>query len=215
MAKNVMIVLIQRTEVMMHNIGILSHDKLHNLPEQLIVAYIFAGNSVIVIRNSESHKCFEFKIKGQQQIVGEAFKERIYWVSTRYRSANGTYKYRFIGTLSKSQGFRFSPRGHAKQDDACVIAAQYYFLRVLRLSDLQLSDKIKTYHIGLCGHCGHELPDNRLEILYDKTCSIKLGIELEEPTQTTLFDNRTLSPKTQAILPRIRKAITLFRSWAR
>jgi len=159
--------------------------------DQKIIDYIFGGNALITVRNEDSKNRFTFKIKKCKN--PKAIKIDLYWVLVLTMPDNNDEKsYKFIGALSREEGFRHSDKSYIKDNAKSVNVAYYYFNRLLGYSKFKLHDNIRTYHMGYCGRCGRLLtvPES-IDSGFGPECSTLLNIphEVREAEfKNTLFE---------------------------
>lgn len=158
---------------------------------QKIIDYIFSGDVIITVRNEDTKNRFTFKI--QKRKNPRKINIDLYWVSVLVRPDNEDSKsYRFIGALSREEGFRHSAKSYIKDKALSVNVAYYYFNRLLGFAKFPLHKNVYTYHSGYCGRCGKLLtvPES-IASGFGKECSKVLNLPYEVRKgqyQQTLFD---------------------------
>ncbi len=167
-------------------------EQLHLLDNEKTKRFIFAGNALITVRNEATGNRFTFKIEKRK---AHPIRIDLYWVKVLTMPDNesdGSYK--FIGSLSKEEGYRHSPKSFINPESTSAKVASYYFNRLLlkTKNQLPLPESIKTYHMGVCGRCGHLLtvPES-IETGFGEECARQLNIPFEVRKSTfkqTLFD---------------------------
>lgn len=138
----------------------LNKEIIYFLPpdDQRIVNFIFGGKATLTIRNEITKNRFTYRITKRKGTRSSNPSLEVYWVKVLTMiDGESEESYKFIGALSKQQGFKYSKRSPISEDAKSVKAADYYFNRLLGKSEFGLHPQIKAYHSGRCGLCGRVL----------------------------------------------------------
>lgn len=157
-----------------------------------IKKFIFAGDALITIKNVDTGNRFTFKIKKRGDKPRPTPID-LYWVSVlTMPNNNDDGAYKFIGSMSREEGFRSSPKSYIKDNSLSVKVANYYFNRLLGFSKFPLHSNVKTYHNGFCGRCGRILtvPES-IETGFGADCAAIMDLPYEVKKgehQTIVYD---------------------------
>jgi len=117
------------------------------------IDFIFAGNSHVTFKNSQTGKRFTFKVKKHK-------KDSIWFVSV----LTSPDIYQFIGSIRKNTNYRHSVKSSIGQNTQSVRVFDYV---IGKLRTKELPEVVEIWHEGRCGRCGRRLTDPD---------SIRLGI---------------------------------------
>jgi len=118
---------------------------------KLVLKFIFGGNSIFTLKNSETGNRFTFKVsclKGEKGNLNTPYFVRV---------LTGSDVYTFIGTFFYMNGkwvYRHSNKAKVSKDAQSVKVIEYV---INRLQTQTLTPIIDVWHEGRCGRCGRQL----------------------------------------------------------
>lgn len=157
---------------------------LHELSTiQDIDRYIFGGQAIFTVYSERIGTRYTFKTVKAKKPARD-----VYWVFVLCMPDNNNDKsYRFIGAVSKQEGYKYSNKArHDFKPDCNSNKALIWFFEKLLNGTLKTNHPyVKVYHEGRCGRCGRRLTTPQsLKIGLGPECSnhelMEVGIQFNE-----------------------------------
>lgn len=119
----------------------------HKLDNKIALDFIFAGNSLFTVLNTQTGNRFTFKVKVAKK--GDTNTQDVHFV----RVLTNPEVYEFIGTTF-DQKYQHSKKTRISDDAQSVRVFKWL---ITQLSQGTLPESVEIWHEGRCGKCGRVL----------------------------------------------------------
>jgi hypothetical protein len=116
--------------------------------------FIFAGNSIFTIKNTETQRHFTFKVYNPNKKIE---KKDIFFVSVLTGTDNNS-DYSYFGYIKDNRYYHAKPNKTKISESAQSVLVFKYLINNVE----NLDKRVDFYHEGKCGRCGRKLtnPDS-------------------------------------------------------